>query len=207
MSIRKYFRIVFIVLLLVVCAQISLGRTSDPLPSWNEGEAKQALVDFVEKTTREGSPDFIPEPERIATFDNDGTLWTEKPIYFQMFFAFDRIRQLAPDHPEWAGKEPYASVLKGDLKGALRGSKKALLEIVRVTHAGMTTTTFEKLVKDWIATARHPKTGRLLTEMVYQPMLELLAYLRSNGFQDLCCIRRQHGVYASLDRRCLWYPS
>ncbi len=179
----KYLRSACIALLLVACAHVSLAQNINPLPSWNDGEARQALIDFVERTTKEGTPEFIPQPERIATFDNDGTLWSEKPVYFQVFFALDRIKQLAPDHPEWADKEPYASLLKGDLKGAFKGGEKALLEIVLTTHAGMTNEAFETLVKEWIATARHPKTGRLFTEMVYQPMLELLAYMRAHGFK------------------------
>jgi len=125
----------------------------------------------------------VPPAERIATFDNDGTLWSEQPMYFQMIFALDRVKALAPQHPEWKEKEPFASLLKGDVKGALEGGEKAILEIVMTTHAGMTTTEFEQIVKDWIAKARHPKTGKLYTDMVYQPMRELLSYLRSNGFK------------------------
>jgi len=156
---------------------------ADPLPSWNDTATKKAITTFVEKVTRAGSPDFVPVPERIATFDNDGTLWCEQPMYFQLLFALDRVKTFAPQHPEWKTKEPFASLLKGDLKAALAGGDKAILEIVMATHAGMTTEQFEQIVKDWIATARHPKTGKPLTEMVYQPMLELLAYLRANGFK------------------------
>ena len=144
---------------------------------------KKAIVDFVAKVTKEGSPDFVPPAERIATFDNDGSLWAEQPMYFQFLFAIDRVKALAPQHPEWKDKEPFASLLKGDVKAALAGGEHAMLEIMMATHAGMTTEEFEKIVKDWIATAKHPKTGRLYTEMVYQPMLELLAYLRANGFK------------------------
>ena len=161
----------------------TLARAADPLPSWNDGKAKQSIVAFVEKVTTEGSADFVPVAERIATFDNDGTLWSEQPMYFQAFFVFDRIKQLAPQHPEWKDKEPFASALKGDVKAALAGGEKALVELVMATHAGMTTEEFEKVVTDWVTTAKHPKTGRLFTEMVYQPMLELLAYLRANGFK------------------------
>jgi hypothetical protein len=160
----------------------ALAQT-DPLPSWNEGPAKQAIVAFVRATTTQGSPRFVPPAERIATFDNDGTLWAEQPMYFQLLFALDRVKALAPQHPEWKTEEPFASLLKGDVRKALAGGEKSIAEIVMVTHAGMTTEEFEKIVKDWIATARHPKTGRLFTEMVYQPMLELLAYLRANGFK------------------------
>jgi hypothetical protein len=155
----------------------------DPLPSWNDTAPKQAVISFVGKVTKEGSPGFVPEPERIAVLDNDGTLWAEQPMYFQAFFIFDRIKQLAPDHPEWKDKEPFASVLKGDVKAALAGGEKALLEMAMATHAGMTSEEFEKIVTDWITTAKHPKTGRLYTEMIYQPMLEVLAYLRANGFK------------------------
>jgi hypothetical protein len=156
---------------------------ADPLPSWNEGATKQSIVKFVEGVTREGSPDFVPVPERIATFDNDGCLWAEQPMYFQAIFIFDRIRQLAPQHPEWKDQEPFASVLKGDLKAALAGGERALLEMAMATHAGMTAVEFEQTVTDWLETARHPKTGKPYTEMVYQPMLELLGYLRANGFK------------------------
>jgi len=156
---------------------------ADPLPSWNDTATKQALVTFVEKVTKPGSSDFVPKSERIAVFDNDGTLWSEQPMYFQAFFIFDRIRQLAPQHPEWKTREPFASVLKGDLKMALAGGERALLEMAMATHAGMTTDEFNEIVRDWIATARHPRTGKLYTEMVYQPMLELLTYLRANGFK------------------------
>jgi phosphoglycolate phosphatase-like HAD superfamily hydrolase len=159
----------------------SLG--AGPLPSWNAGKAKQSIITFVEKVTKPGSPDFVPVPERIAVFDNDGTLWAEQPMYFQAFFVFDRIKTLAPQHPEWKDKEPFASVLKGDVKSALAGGDRALMEMVMATHTGMTSEEFEKTVKDWIATAKHPVTKRPYTEMVYQPMLEVLAYLRANGFK------------------------
>lgn len=166
-----------------VCGEPAIAQAADPLPSWNDGAAKQAILDFVERVTTPNSPDFVPSEERIATFDNDGTLWAEKPLYVQLFFALDRVKELAPQHPEWKDKEPFASLLKGDVKSVLAGGEHAILEIVTATHAGMTTAEFEKIVKDWIATARHPKTHRLFTEMVYQPMLELLAYLRANGFK------------------------
>ena len=161
----------------------SIARAADPLPSWNDGKAKQSIVTFVEKVTKSGSPDFVPVAERIATFDNDGCLWAEQPMYFQAFFVFDRIKALAPKHPEWKTKEPFASVLKGDVKSALAGGERALLEMAMATHAGMTTEEFEKIVTDWLSTAKHPTTKRPYTEMVYQPMLELLAYLRANGFK------------------------
>ncbi len=156
---------------------------ADPLPSWNDTAAKKAILEFVAKVTREGSPDFVPAAERIATFDHDGTLWSERPVPFQAVFTVDRIKALAPQHPEWKEQEPFASLLKGDLKAALAGGESAVLQVLMASHAGMTTDEFTKIVQDWISTARHPKTGRLYTEMVYQPMLELLAYLRANGFK------------------------
>jgi hypothetical protein len=173
--------------ILVLCSFlfVAVGANAqiDPLSSWNDGPAKKAIIDFVQATTDKSNPKFVPPVERIATFDNDGTLWVEQPMYFQFLFALDRVRALAPTHPEWKDKEPFASLLKGDLKGALAGGERAMLEIVMVTHAGMSTEDFEQIVKDWLATAKHPKTKRPYTEMVYQPMIELLTYLRANGFK------------------------
>jgi phosphoserine phosphatase len=159
------------------------AAAQDPLPSWNEGAAKAAIVGFVERATKPGGPDFVPPAERIAVFDNDGALWAEQPLYFQLAFALDRVKALAPQHPEWKDREPFASLLRGDAKAALAGGEHAIAEIVMATHAGMTTDEFAGIVADWVASARHPKSGRPYTEMVYQPMLELLAYLRANGFQ------------------------
>jgi phosphoglycolate phosphatase-like HAD superfamily hydrolase len=164
------------------CVASSL-RAADPLPSWNDTAPKQAIIAFVDNSTKEGTPGFVPMPERIAVFDNDGTLWAEQPMYFQLFFAIDRIKALAPQHPEWKDKEPFASLLKGDVTAALAGGEHALAQIVMATHAGLTTEEFEKSVTDWLATAKHPTTGKPFTEMVYQPMLELLTYLRANGFK------------------------
>jgi len=155
----------------------------DLLSSWNDSASKKAIINFVERVTTEGTADFVPVAERIAVFDNDGTLWCEQPMYVQAFFIFDRIQDLAADHPEWKEQEPFAAVLKGDLKAALAGGEKALLEMAMTTHAGMTTDEFEKIVRNWISTAKHPTTGRPFTDMTYQPMLELLAYLRANGFK------------------------
>jgi len=159
------------------------SAAADPLRSWNDTAPKKAIVAFVERVTKPGSADYVPVARRIAVFDNDGTLWAEQPMYFQALFIFDRIKQLAPQNPEWKKKEPFASVLKGDLGTALAGGEKALLEMAMATHAGMTTDEFSKIVTDWLATAKHPKTGQTYTEMVYQPMLELLAYLRANKFK------------------------
>jgi phosphoserine phosphatase len=153
------------------------------LPSWNEGPAKRAIVDFVARVTDSTGPDYRAPAERIATFDNDGTLWTEQPIYVQVAFAIDRVKALASEHPEWATTEPYASALKDDLHGVLSGGTHGLVGLIMATHAGMTDAEFADIARAWITTARHPKTGRLYTEMVYRPMLELLDYLRANGFK------------------------
>ena len=167
----------------MLLALLPLSLVADPLPSWNDTTSKKAIISFVEKVTKEGSSDFVPPAERIATFDNDGCLWSEQPMYFQAFYIFDRIRELAPKHPEWKEKEPFASVLKGGIKGALAGGEKALLEMAMATHAGVTSEEFNQIVGDWLATARHPKTGMAYHKMIFQPMLELLDYLRSNGFK------------------------
>lgn len=169
--------------LVIATSAIVAQAAADPLPSWNDNAPKKAILTFVEKVTEQDSPTFVPPPERIAVFDNDGTLWAEQPMYFQLFFALDRVKTLSPKHPEWKTQEPFASLLKGDVKKALAGGEKAILEIVMATHTGMTTTAFEKIVGDWMATAKHPKTGKLYTDMVYQPMLEILTHLRSNEFK------------------------
>ena len=157
--------------------------TPGPLLSWNEGPARRAIVEFVARVTEQESPDFVTPSERIAVFDNDGTLWAEQPLYFQLLFAIDRVKALAPAHPEWRGREPFASLLKGDTRRALDSGDRAAVEIVAATHAGMSTEAFNRIVKDWLATAKHPATGLPYTRMVYRPMLELLAYLRANGFK------------------------
>jgi phosphoglycolate phosphatase-like HAD superfamily hydrolase len=157
--------------------------TADPLPSWNDGASKQAIVDFVGRVTRVGTAEFVRPPERIATFDNDGTLWAEKPVPFQLLFAIDRVQALAPQHPEWSTREPFASVLKGDMAGLAATGEKGILSLLAATHTGVTTDEFTAAVEEWISKARHPTTRRPYTEMVYQPMLELLAYLRANNFK------------------------
>jgi hypothetical protein len=159
------------------------GAARDPLPSWNDTAPKKAILAFVDRVTRVGSPDFVPAPARIATFDNDGTLWVEKPLPAELFFGLDRVKALAPQHPEWTTTEPFASVLRGDMQGVERGGKRGMLEIVAATHAGMTSAEFNGAVHEWVASARNPATERLFTQMVYRPMLELLAYLRANGFK------------------------
>jgi hypothetical protein len=153
------------------------------LPSWRDSGPKKAIVAFVQRVTQQGSSDFVPPPERIAVFDNDGTLWTEQPFYVQLAFVFDRVKALAPAHPEWKSREPFASLLRGDTRAALAGGEQSLLALMAATHSGMTTEEFARTVTDWIGSAKHPKTGRRYTEMVYQPMLELLAYLRANAFK------------------------
>jgi phosphoserine phosphatase len=167
----------------VLLAPFAVAQPGDPLPSWNDGAAKQAIVGFIDRVTKAGSPEFVSPAERIATFDNDGTLWAEQPLYFQLLFAVDRVKTLAPQHPEWKEKEPFASLLKGDVSRALAGGEKALLELVMSTHAGMTTAEFEQIVSGWLATAKHPRFKRPFNECVYHPMLELLTYLRAVGFK------------------------
>ena len=167
---------------LCLCLQVATA-TTDPLPSWTEGASKQAIVDFVRQVTSSDSADFVAPDERIAVFDNDGTLWSEKPAYFQLLFAIDRIKQLAPQHPEWKTTQPFKAVLDNDMDALADSGEKGLLQLVMASHAGMTTTEFERIVGDWLMTARHPRFKRSYTELVYQPMLELLNYLRANGFK------------------------
>jgi len=155
----------------------------DPLASWNDGAAKKNIMAFVGKVTTQGSPDFVPPAERIATFDNDGTLWTEHPMYTQLAFALDRVKALAPKHPEWKTQQPFKAVLDNDLKALAAGGEKGLVELVMASHAGMSTAEFEAIVTDWLDKARHPRFKRRYTELTYQPMLELLAFLRANGFK------------------------
>ncbi|WP_245498418.1 HAD family phosphatase [Rhizobium leguminosarum] len=156
---------------------------SDPLPSWNDTASKVAIVSFVEKVTGQGSPDFVPETERIAVFDNDGTLWVEHPMYVQLAFALDRVKTLAPQHPEWKEAQPFKAALEGDMNALAASGEKGLVELIMTTHAGMTSSDFQKIVTDWLASARDLKFKRPYTELVYQPMVELLAYLRANGFK------------------------
>ena len=167
----------------VVASAGTIIRADDPLPAWNDTAPKKAIVAFVEKVTKEGSPDFVPPEERMATFDNDGTLWAEQPIYFQFTFAIDRVKALAPQHLEWKKQQPFAAVLSGDKKALLASGQKGLMQIMAVSHSGMSTEEFARIVAEWFATARHPRFNRPYTDLVYQPMLELLAYLRANGFK------------------------
>ena len=167
----------------VVCNGAALAQTSDPLPSWNDGTAKKAIASFVVKVTKEGGPDYVPISKRIAVFDNDRTLWSEQPMYVQMVFALDRVKGLAPQHLEWKEKQPFKAALEGDMKTLFSSGEEGLIEMMVATHAGMTTDEFAEIVKDWLATAKNPKTKRLYTEMVFQPMIELMAYMRANGFK------------------------
>jgi hypothetical protein len=157
--------------------------TTGVLPSWNAGPARDALLDFVARVTDPASPDFVPSPERIAVFDNDGTLWSEQPVYFQLQFAIDRVRAAAAEHPEWQSEQPFKGVIEGDMEAVIETGKRGLLELIMATHTGMTTTEFEAIVTDWLATAQHPRFDRPYNQLVYQPMLELLHFLRANGFK------------------------
>lgn len=169
-----------------VCVWIgsaAIANAGDPLPSWNDTARKQTIVDFVEKVSKEGSPDFVPVAERIAVFDNDGTLWTEQPAYFQLLFALDRIKKLAPEHPEWKTTEPFKSVLAGDMKGLAATGTKGLEQVVAATHTGITTEEFAAIAKEWVSNSQHPTLKRPIKECVFVPQIELLEYLRANGFK------------------------
>jgi hypothetical protein len=164
-------------------ASAQAATSADPLPSWNDGATKQSILDFVAAVTREGSPDFVPPAERIATFDNDGTLWVEHPMYTQLAFALDRVKALAPQHPEWKDTQPFKAALEGDMKTLAETGEHGLMALLMATHPGMTTNEFQKIVVDWIATARHPRFKRPYTELAYLPMIELLGFLRASGFK------------------------
>ncbi|WP_040353399.1 HAD family hydrolase [Blastopirellula marina] len=183
---RMHHDLILTGLLFVTIAGSALAQSAtpmDPLPSWNEGKSKAAIVEFVERVTDQSSPDFVPVAERIATFDNDGTLWSEQPLYFQGLYALDRVRKLAPDQPEWSNTEPFQSVLKGDLKGVMATGMPAIEKLIFATHADISGEEFQTSVRDWLATAKHPQTGLPFTKMIFQPMLELMAYLRANDFK------------------------
>lgn len=176
-------RLAVMLLACLVSIGVAVAQPADPLPSWNDGAAKKAIADFVARVTRDGGPDFVPPAERIAVFDNDGTLWCEQPMYFQLAFAIDQVKAMAPKHPEWKQKQPFKALLDKDTKALAESGQKGLLQIVAATHAGMTTDAFSKSVTDWLSTARHPRFERPYNSLIYQPMLELLAYLRANGFK------------------------
>lgn len=164
-------------------ASAQAATSANPLPSWNDGATKQSILDFVAAVTREGSPDFVPPAERIATFDNDGTLWVEHPMYTQLAFALDRVKALAPQHPEWKDTQPFKAALEGDMKTLAETGEHGLMALLMATHPGMTTNEFQKIVADWIATARDPRFNRPYTELAYLPMIELLGFLRASGFK------------------------
>lgn len=170
-------------LLRVPAPVVGQPEKPDPLPSWNDTAPKKAILAFVAKVTREGSPDFVPVRERVATFDNDGTLWVEQPMYTEIVYCVDRVKALADKHPEWKQKQPFKAAIEGDMKTIVAGGGEALSELILATHTGMTVQQFEATVTDWLATARHPRFKKPYTELVYQPMIELLAYLRANGFK------------------------
>ncbi len=171
-----------ILIALILCGT-TISSADDPLPSWKDGPAKNGIVEFVSRVTTQGGADYVPAAERIAVFDNDGTLWSEQPAYFQLLFAMDRVSALAADHPEWKTEQPFQAVLENDMKALAASGKQGLLKLVAVTHTGMTTEEFAAIVRQWIKTAKHPKTRKPYTQMVYQPMLELLNHLRENGFK------------------------
>jgi phosphoglycolate phosphatase-like HAD superfamily hydrolase len=171
---------VALVAILIVSA--AAAAETDPLPSWNDGPTKQAIESFVQKVTDPQGDGYVPPEDRIATFDNDGNLWAEKPVYFQLLFAIDRVKALAPEHPEWKDKQPFKAVLEGDMETLAKSGHRGIAELVMASHAGMSTDEFQRIVSDWLATAAHPRFKRRYTDLVYEPMLELLSYLRDNGF-------------------------
>jgi len=166
-----------------VCCTLMGCAVTDPLPSWNEGATKESIIEFIEKTTSPGSDDFVEEQDRIAVFDNDGTLWAEQPMYFQLAFVRDRLHQLAYRHPEWKTTQPFKAALEKDMETLHKYGEEGLIELLMETHSGMTTEQFESIANAWLSIARHPRYNQLYTDCVYQPMLELIAYLQANGFQ------------------------
>ena len=186
MNAKRFYSVVStlaFVLLTLGMLSTAAAAERDPLPSWNEGTAKRSIIEFVNRVTQPGSPDFVDPEQRIATFDNDGALWSEQPMYFQLFFAIDRVKALAPKNPAWKTQQPFKAVLENDMKMLASSGEKGLLELIMATHAGMTTTEFEQTVKDWLAAAKHPRFKRPYTDLVFQPMIEVLDYLRANGFK------------------------
>jgi len=176
--------IVIVALGLVTSACAPAGREAfEPLPSWRDGESRQSILEFVKATTDGSSPSFVPPAERVAVFDNDGTLWSEKPLYFQLLFVIDRVKELAPDHPEWLTEQPFKAVLENDHEALAEAGEEGLIHLLMATHSGMTTAEFEHTVRSWLESAQHPRFKRSYTELVYQPMLEVLEYLRANEFK------------------------
>ena len=176
------FRPMVALVAILIFSTTAVRAETDPLPSWNDGPTKQAIVSFVKKVTDKDGDDYVPPADRIATFDNDGNLWAEKPVYFQLLFAIDRVKALALEHPEWKDKQPFKAAIEGDMKALATSGEKGTAELIMASHAGMTPAEFQTIVGDWLATAKHPRFKRRYTELVYQPMLELLAYMRDNGF-------------------------
>lgn len=172
------------ILLVAMLALVSVSATAAPLPSWNEGPVRDGILDFVARVTDPAGGDFVPEPERVAVFDNDGTLWGEQPVYFQSMYILDLVLEQAPDHPDWKTTQPFQAVLEGDIKGALGGGTPAILALAKGTHLEISPEEFQADVRDWLKTARHPRFDQPYTSLVYQPMLELLEYLEANGFQN-----------------------
>ncbi len=183
MKLKAISVLVFVFTVLAGLSPFLGAQSSAPLPSWNEGPTKAAIVKFVSDVTTQGSSSFVEPAERIAVFDNDGTLWTEQPLYNQVAFVLDRVKELAPTHPDWKTTQPFKAVLDNDIKALMAQGEKGLMELMAVTHSGMSSDEFRRIVSDWIAKSKHPKFGRPYTEVVYQPMLEVLAYLRANGFK------------------------
>jgi len=171
------------IILLIALGMLAATVSADPLPSWNEGQTKQTIIKFVRAVTDKSSPNYVSPEQRIATFDNDGTLWAEQPMYFQAFFAFDRVKAIAPQHPEWKDRQPFKAILENDRKALLASGEKGAMEILMASHAGVTTEEFQRIVQEWLSMAKHPRFNRPFTDLIYQPMLELLAYLRENGFK------------------------
>ena len=193
-----------ILILLAACAKLP---QEDPLPSWNEGPAKQAILDYLARVTTKGGEDFVAPQDRIATFDNDGTLWTEKPTYFQVLFALERIKAMAGDHPEWKETQPFKTVLDGDKAALSRMEVPELLKLVMATHSGMTEAEFEATAKSWLKTARHPRFSRPYTELIYQPMLELMELLRAHGFAVWICTGGTQGFVRTFSQRVYDVPA
>ncbi len=180
---RRAFLVATLAVGLLTVASAQGQRGIDPLPSWSDGKVKQSIIDFVARVTKAGGPDYVKPAERIATIDNDGTLWVEQPLYTQFVFALDRVKALAPKHPEWKTTQPFQAVLEGDTKTLEASGEKGIVEIIAATHSGISTDDFNKIVADWLATAKHPRFNRLYTDLIYQPMLELLSLLRANDFK------------------------
>ncbi len=196
-----------VVFLAIALSSTTLVAQSDPLPSWNEGPSKKAIMEFVEKVTKEGGPEFVPVEERIATFDNDGTLWNKQPMYVELAFSLQEVAKMAPKHPEWKTTQPFAAVLKHDTKALAASGTEGIMKLFVATHTGMTEEQFEKTVSDWLATAQHPKFKRPYTECVFQPMLELLAYLRANGFKTYIVSGGEQGFMRPFTEKVYGVPA